>query len=56
MITMSLLVHRFQSHSFELWVALVEALWPVFLRRMDIAAIGRRNLEGRGMLEHDNTG
>jgi hypothetical protein len=51
-----LLIYRFHSHSFKLWVTLIEGLWLVFPRRMDIAATDRRNLEDRGMLEHNNVG
>jgi hypothetical protein len=37
-------------------VALIEGFWPVFTRRMDTAAIGRRNLEHWDTLERDNIG
>jgi hypothetical protein len=51
---MSIPVYCFHSHSFKLWVTFTEGLWPILSGRFNIITIGRRNLEIRRTLKHNN--
>ena len=51
---MSILIYCFHSHSFKLLVVFTEGLRPILSRRFYIIAIGRRNLENGGTLNHNN--
>jgi hypothetical protein len=49
MTIMSIPIYCLHSHSFKLWVAFTEGLWPILSRRFDIVAISRGNLENGGV-------
>jgi hypothetical protein len=51
---MSVPIYCFHSHSFKLWVAFTEGLWPILSGRFDIITIGPGDLENGRTLKHDN--